>query len=255
MRVLSVDSYLADINVAVDELGSPVDLIGLCQGGWMALVYAARFPQKVRRLVLVGAPIDVCAGRSELSRHTTEIPFEFYEQLVRIGNGRVLGNRTLELWGHALAASEADRVLQVEPMLTGTELSAIEKRFQEWYRWTVDLPGSYYLQIVSWLFKENRIAEGRFVALGHIINIADVRAPLFLLAARDDEVVAPSQLLPAASLVGTPKTAVEIETEPCTHLSLFLGKNVLEGAWQRIAQWLQQDLPDGALEGSKPLES
>ena len=34
-RVLSVDNYLADLNVLVDQLGAPVDLVGLCQAaGW-----------------------------------------------------------------------------------------------------------------------------------------------------------------------------------------------------------------------------
>ncbi|MGO9774185.1 MAG: hypothetical protein ACLPSW_32460, partial [Roseiarcus sp.] len=32
----------AALSVAVDDPGSPVDLIGLCQGGWLSLVYAAR---------------------------------------------------------------------------------------------------------------------------------------------------------------------------------------------------------------------
>ena len=59
MRYLSIDSYLGDLNVAVDEIGSPVDLVGLCQGGWLSLLYAARFPAKVRRLVLAGAPVDL----------------------------------------------------------------------------------------------------------------------------------------------------------------------------------------------------
>src|SRR6266540_4760632 len=39
MRYLSIDNYLADLDVAVDELGGNVDLIGLCQGGWMALLF------------------------------------------------------------------------------------------------------------------------------------------------------------------------------------------------------------------------
>jgi pimeloyl-ACP methyl ester carboxylesterase len=55
VSILGIDDYLADLNVLVDEIGAPVDLIGLCQGGWMALVYAARFPGKVRKLVLVGS--------------------------------------------------------------------------------------------------------------------------------------------------------------------------------------------------------
>src|SRR5207244_9243140 len=50
MRFLGIDDYLADLNVLVDHLGCPVDLIGLCQGGWLSLVYAARFPAKVRKL-------------------------------------------------------------------------------------------------------------------------------------------------------------------------------------------------------------
>jgi hypothetical protein len=36
MRFFSIDSYLADLNVVVDELGGCANLIGVCQGGWMA---------------------------------------------------------------------------------------------------------------------------------------------------------------------------------------------------------------------------
>src|SRR6185437_10082172 len=34
MRYLGIDDYLADLNIMIDEIGAPVDLIGLCQGGW-----------------------------------------------------------------------------------------------------------------------------------------------------------------------------------------------------------------------------
>jgi poly(3-hydroxyalkanoate) synthetase len=33
-KLRTIDSHLCDLNVAVDEIGPPVDLIGLCQGGW-----------------------------------------------------------------------------------------------------------------------------------------------------------------------------------------------------------------------------
>jgi poly(3-hydroxyalkanoate) synthetase len=66
MRFLGVDDYLAELNVVVDEIGGMADLVGLCQGGWMALVYAARFPAKVRKLVLAGASIDIAAASSAL---------------------------------------------------------------------------------------------------------------------------------------------------------------------------------------------
>ena len=46
MRFFSIDSYLADLNVAVDELGGCANLIGVCQGGWMALSMPRGIPAR-----------------------------------------------------------------------------------------------------------------------------------------------------------------------------------------------------------------
>lgn len=245
MRLLSIDSYISELNVAVDEVGVPIDLIGLCQGGWLALVYAARFPGKVRRLVLAGAPVDVQAGQSTITLLAADVPLRQFEEFVRLGDGRVIGHRALELWGRALPAWEADQVLQITPAIGAARLSELEQCFDDWYGWTVDLPGTYYLQVVEWLYKENRIADGRFVALGRTINLADIRVPTFLLAGRDDELVAPEQLLAAAGLVGTPRHAIEMVTAPCGHLSLFVGAETLRHTWTRIARWLGSDFELG----------
>jgi poly(3-hydroxyalkanoate) synthetase len=239
MRYLSIDSYLADLDVAVDELGSKVDLIGLCQGGWMALLFAARFPEKVHKLVLAGAPVDIRAGQSALSGLAAQIPFAVFERLVEVGGGRILGDRVLGLWGPRTLDGESVRqILQVPQRLRGAAFRKLEAEFQEWYAATVDLPGTYYLQVVEWLYKENRLAEGKLVALGHRIDLARVHVPLFLLAARDDELVAPAQLFATENLVGTPPRAIEKALAPCNHGGLFMGRTILADYWPRIARWL-----------------
>jgi hypothetical protein len=43
-------------------------------------------------------------------------------------------------------------------------------------------------------------------------------------------------------LVGTPADHLVKMTEPCGHLALFLGAEVLGGAWRNIARWLSEDL-------------
>jgi poly(3-hydroxyalkanoate) synthetase len=237
MRFLSIDNYLADLNVAIDEIGPPVNMIGLCQGGWMGLTYAARFPEKVRRLVLAGAPIDIEAGESSLSQLTRNLPLTTFEEIVRSGEGRVLGQQMLDLWAPTLGPEEVAAMLQLSSD-TRASNRALIKYFKAWYGWTVDLPGTYYLQIVTWLFRENRIARGRFEALGRVIDLANVRAPIFLLAARDDELISVDQLFATAKRVGTSRGAIETMTEPCGHLSLFLGAETLHRAWPRIAHWL-----------------
>jgi hypothetical protein len=80
---------------------------------------------------------------------------------------------------------------------------------------TVDLPGTYYLQVVEQLFKENRLAGGSFDYLGPPNRLTGMRCPLFLLAARDDDVVASEQIFATAHLVGPRYCAIEKATAPC----------------------------------------
>jgi poly(3-hydroxybutyrate) depolymerase len=239
MRLMSIDNYVADLNLLVDELGGAVDLVGLCQGGWMALAYAARFPTKVRKLVLAGAPIDIAAGHSKLSDLARNTPMSVFKELVDLGRGRILGQRVRQLWALSPLDREAvHRLLQSPDAVGSAAFRRLEARFHEWYAWTVDLPGTYYLQVVEQLFKENRLAGGSFEILGRPIDLADVRCPLFLLAARDDDVVAPEQIFATEHLVDSRRCAVEKATAPCGHLGLFMGREILAEVWLEIARWL-----------------
>jgi poly(3-hydroxyalkanoate) synthetase len=237
MRLLTIDSYLAELNVAVDEIGAPVDLVGLCQGGVMALIYAARFPAKVRKLVLAGAPIDIDAAPSLLSITARNLPLGAFEEVTRLGEGRTQGQRVIDLWRPALSAADAVAALQTEPS-EGAEQAALLERFRTWFDWTVNLPGAFYHQTVLWLFKENRLAEGRFEALGRTIDLAALHHPLFLLAAEDDDLVAPDQLMAARRRVGTTPAQIEGVLLPGGHLSLFIGARTLAEGWSKIARWL-----------------
>jgi pimeloyl-ACP methyl ester carboxylesterase len=78
---------LAEPVVAIDDLGGRVNLVGLCQGGWVSAMLAARFPDKVPSLVLAGAPIHTDAGDGPITRMVHESPISFYEELVALGGG------------------------------------------------------------------------------------------------------------------------------------------------------------------------
>jgi poly(3-hydroxybutyrate) depolymerase len=241
MRFWSIDEYLATLNVLVDELGGAVDLIGLCQGGWMALIYAARFPAKVRKLVLAGAPIDIAAGNSRLSDLATNTPSYIFRELVRLGDGRVLGQRLLQCWMPDLDRDEIYHLLGSSHAIDSIAFRRLEARFRRWYAWTVNLPGTYYLQVVEQIFKENRLARGRLIALGCRIDLSILHCPLFLLAAQDDDLVAPAQIFATEQLVDLTHCTVQKATAACGHLGLFMGRGALSNFWPTIARWLQQD--------------
>ena len=239
MRDYGIDAYLGDLNVAVDDLGGRASLVGLCQGGWLAAAYAARFPRKVARLVLAGAPIDTGAAESRITRTLLSVSTASIAQTLALSGGRVLGSLSQALWSDDLLQGfTAEAALQCagEP--------APIARFDAWNARSVDLPGAYFLQTAEWIFRENRLARGTFPALGRVSQLCNIEAPIFVLAAADDEIVALPQATAVKSLCT--RANVEMRVEPGQHLSLFMGRRTLATAWPDIAHWLRRPARAGA---------
>ena len=244
MRFRGIDDYLADLNVLVDHLAGRVDLVGLCQGGWLSLLYAGRFPAKVRKLVMAGSPVDIAAQHSGLSAMAAATPLTMFQSLVNSGEGRVIGREVAKLWGNdTVDANYVRQSLQTLEPAGSPEFTQLEATFRNWNAWTLDVPGTYYLEVIEKLYRRNELANGSFVALGQRIDLSRLRLPIYMLAGSADEVVAPEQLLALERLVGTPPEHLRHEVAPSNHLGLFMGKRTLEEYWPRIARWLKAPSP------------
>jgi poly(3-hydroxybutyrate) depolymerase len=244
MRFRGIDDYLADLNVLVDHVGGLVDLVGLCQGGWLSLVYAGRFPAKVRKLVMAGTPIDTAARPSELSAIAKATPLTMFQGLVKLGDGRVVGSNIAKFWRNGCVdTNEIQQSLQTVQPPGSPEFTRLEAIFRTWNSWTIDVPGTYYLEVIEKLYKRNELASGSFVALGQRIDLSRLRLPMYLLAGSADEVVTPEQLLAVERLAATPPDHLRHEIAESNHLGLFMGKRTLEENWPRIACWIKQPLP------------
>ena len=205
MKDLEIDNYLAEVLVAIDDLGGRVNLVGLCQGGWMSAMIAARFPDKVNSLVLAGAPIDTDAGTDRSNAWST-IPSSFYEELVALGGGLMKGKFMLQGWKNMHPGQHyiQDHIDLYEHIDDPAYL-AKEETFESWYENPIDLPGRWYLQVITQIFKENRLAKGEFVGLGRS-SISMISLVHYLLAGADDDITTPEQVLDAAKYIGTQRT-------------------------------------------------
>lgn len=239
MKDLEIDNYLAELVVAIDDLGGRVNLVGLCQGGWLSAMAAARFPDKVGSLVLAGAPIDTDAGDGPIKRMVHEYPTNFYQELVGLGDGLMLGKFMLQGWKnmHPTQHYIKDHIDLYEHIEDPTYLTK-EETFERWYENPIDLPGRWYLQAITQIFKENRLAKGAFVGLGRKLNLHDITCPVYLLAGASDDITTPEQVLDAAKYVGTPKSRIAQKTVPGGHIGLFMGRRTLEQHWPEIARWI-----------------
>jgi poly(3-hydroxybutyrate) depolymerase len=239
MRDFDIDKYLAEINVAIDELGGVAHLIGLCQGGWMSAMYAARYPHKVKSLVLAGAPIDTDAGDGPIKKIAHSLPMSFYEELVQAGGGRMLGKFMLAGWKSMHPEQQyVDKYLDLYRHIEDKCYIKRTEQFERWYENPIDLPGRYYLQAIQLLFKENRLAKGEFVALGRRLDLKAIRVPLYLLAGAQDDITTKEQVFNAAALVGAPRERIESKLVPGGHIGLFMGARTLTETWPAIGAWI-----------------
>ncbi|MCC6195485.1 MAG: alpha/beta fold hydrolase [Burkholderiales bacterium] len=244
MRDYDIDKYLSELNVVVDDGGGKAHLVGLCQGGWLCAMYAARFPGKVQSMVLAGAPIDTAAGDGAINAIAHELPLRFFENIVRLGNGRMLGAFMLAGWKSMHPTQQyLDKYLDLYTHIEDRNYLERTEKFERWYESPIDLPGRFYLQAIEELFKENRLAKGSFVALGRKIDLRDIALPLYLLAGEDDDITPREETFRAESLVGTAKRDIARELVPGGHIGLFMSKRTLEGAWPAIGRWIRAHGP------------
>ena len=234
MRLLTIDSYLAELNVVVDELGGRAALVGLCQGGWLAAVYAARFPAKVAALALAGSPIDLAAAPSQIVDTVSATPALWLQSYLAAFGGLAPGEHRSKVWTRASLDTTARQALQREPT------PALQSAFDRWNGFTLALPGPFFTETTEWLFRENRLARGCFPALGRICALAAIEAPIFLLVAGGDIVIPPPQTLALKDLC--PRARVTTRMAEGVHLSLFMGADMLAGPWSEIAGELEQAL-------------
>jgi poly(3-hydroxybutyrate) depolymerase len=244
MKDFDIDTYLADLNVAVDRLGGNVHLVGLCQGGWMAAMFAARFSGKVASLVLAGSPIDTAAGNGAIKKMAHKLPLSFFEAMVAAGGGRMLGRFMLAGWKNMHPDQQyLEKYIDLYQHIEDKSYVKRTERFERWYENPLDLPGRWYLQAITELFKENRLAKGTFVALGRTISLKDIKVPLYLLAGESDDITTREQVFNAAKLVATPDHEIVEKLVPGGHIGLFMGSQTLLHVWPEIGAWIKHHQP------------
>jgi poly(3-hydroxybutyrate) depolymerase len=235
----SIEDYLALLAETVRLLGGRVNVVGDCQGGWLAVIYAALHPDQVHTLTIAGAPIDFHAGSSPLRDWTSLLgtagravggtELTAYQAMVALGGGvqrganQLLGFKLLE------PAAEWERNLALLAHIRDPERVARHIEFTSWFEWTQDIPGAFYLWIVEHLFINNELVAGELMIGGQRVRLSSVRCPLFLIAGDRDHITPPDQVWALTEHAASEH--VHRQLVPAGHLGLFTGREALRDHW------------------------
>jgi poly(3-hydroxybutyrate) depolymerase len=231
----SIEDYLDAVDQAVEHCGGRANLIGDCQGGWLATIYAALHPERVNTLTLAGAPIDFHAGEpvihEVLRRLAPGGDLRFYETLVAAGGGVLKGEHMLSGFITIKPGDEISRQLDLLMNLDDPGHVARYQEFEYWFKHVQDIPGPFYLWIVRHLFRDNELIGGALEIRGQRVNLESIEMPLNLLAGATDHITPPDQVFAIADLASTTPELIRRDVTPGGHLGLFMGHQALDEHW------------------------
>ncbi len=234
----NIDDYLDIIFETAQLLGGRVNLVGDCQGGWLATIYAAVHPDTVNTLTIAGAPIDYHAGEPLLHAWvqvmTPGDDMSFYKSVVDRHHGVLPGDFLLGGFMALQPQNELDRQLQLLAHINDDAYVERYRSFETWFQWTQPLPGDFYLWVVEHLFKHNELVRGELEVGGARVLLKNIHCPLFLLAGDTDHITPAPQVWALEGKTSTPHDQVVSRLVPGGHLGLFMGRSALAEHWAPI---------------------
>ena len=203
-RALTLADYVlgylhrALARVAADH--GAVDLLGVCQGGTLALMYASLEPARIRRLVTMVTPVDFHTPENLLAKWVRGI--DVGRLVATFGNvpGELLNFTFLSLLPFRLTLQK------YLALVDGADDPAALANFLRMEQWISDSPdqaGAAFREFVTALFQENRLVTGTLELAGRRVDLKAVAMPVLNVYATQDHLVPPSASRPLARLVGS----------------------------------------------------
>jgi poly(3-hydroxyalkanoate) synthetase len=239
-RDATVEDYVEVIDRAITICGGRANLIGDCQGGWLAAIYAALRPERVNTLTIAGAPIDFHAGEGVINELVRTLApggdLRFYEALIAAGGGVLKGRHMLSGFILIRPRDEVARQFELLQKLDDATHVARYSEFEDWFKHTQDIPGAFYLWIVRHLFCDNELVAGALRVGGQTVDLREIAVPLNLLVGESDHITPPAQVLALADHAATPHGQIHRESVPGGHLGLFMGHRALHDHWPTVLE-------------------
>lgn len=238
----TIEDYISVMVEAIAHLGGRVNLVGDCQGGWLAVIYTALHPESVETLTIAGAPVDFHAGEPLIHDWmrllAPEQDLTFYRSLVSSNNGVLPGEFLLGGFITMQPDIELDRQLQLLAHLNEPAHVERYRTFEDWFKHTQALPGAFYLWIVEHLFQNNELVAGTLRVGDRTVDLGDIICPIHLLAGETDHITPPPQVFALADHVGTRPDQIDRRQATGGHLGLFMGREALQHQWKPLFEGL-----------------
>ncbi len=212
-------------------------LLGWCIGGALCAMYCALYPEgAVRNAVLLTTPIDTSG--SLYARWVGHEDFDV--DLIADSYGSIPGSGID--WANKMMKPVTNYVTTYRRLLQGS-LEGRDQRvaYQTMAKWVADnppFPGRAYREWITWMYKENRLVDGRLTLRGRRVDLRRIEQNLMVVTAGSDHIAPREGTVPLLSQVASED--VTHLARPGGHIGLMAGSKAKREVWPELDLWLAE---------------
>jgi polyhydroxyalkanoate synthase subunit PhaC len=224
--------------VSRDAGDVPIQLVGWCLGGIMSLLSVARGGLPVVSVATIASPFD-------FSRVRLVAPIRPVAQLtggrVITALYRALGGAPAPLVRAGYRAAALDKYL-LKPVTMARNIDdrdflAQIEAVDGFMHNMLAYPGRTFGQLYHRFFIVNDLADGRVELSDRVVDLADVRVPVLVVAGTGDG-IAPEPAVHAVVDLLPNAPVVRYETAPGGHLGVLTGRAARRTTWVKLDEFL-----------------
>ena len=240
-RYLDLEDYVQRfIGGAVDHLReshgvSAVNLLGICQGGVLALCYSALNPAKVRNLITMVTPVDFQTPDNMLSNWTRGMDVDLFVD--------TLGNVPADLmnWSYLMLKPFRLNLQKYVGMVDILDDAKAMEDFLRMEKWIFDSPdqaGEAFRQFIKTFYQGNGFINGGVEIGGREVELGFVDMPVLNIFAEQDHLVPPQASRALEALIGS-EDYTELSFRG-GHIGIYVSSRAQKEVPDTIHDWLRK---------------
>jgi polyhydroxyalkanoate synthase len=240
-RYLSIDDYVNSyINNCVDFIRKKnridkVNIVSICQGGTLSVIYASLYPNKVKNLVTQVTPVDFSTNDGLLFRWSKNMDFD---KLVEGFNGLIPGDFLNQGFDMLKPMMKVQKQQTLVNNLDDKDKLLTFLRMERWISESPNQAGECFRQFMKELYQENKLIKGELEVGGKRVNLKNLTCPLLNIYATEDHLVPPAASKPLNDFVGTKDK--ELYSFKGGHIGVFVGSKSQKELAPAITEWLKK---------------
>ena len=240
-KYLSIDDYVNGyINNCVDVLRKrhrtdKVNIISICQGGTLSVIYTALHPDKIKNLVTQVTPIDFETNDALLFRWSKDMDFD---KIVEGYNGLIPGEFLNEGFAQLKPMMKLQKHQAMVNMLDSKEKLENFLRMEKWINDSPNQAGECFRQFMKDLYQKNLLVNNELIVGGKKVNLKNISCPVLNVYATEDHLVPPAASKPLCDKVGSKDT--QTISFKGGHIGVFVGSKSQKELVPAVAEFLKK---------------